>query len=123
FKFKVNNGFCESEASVDITIVVCPQGSGYWKNHPNAWPHIATPMLLGTMPYTKSQLLTILNTPIGNGNSADASLILADQEIAAKLNLANGTPAATGLNAALTSADALIGNNLIPMRVRPNTSL
>jgi hypothetical protein len=49
--------------------------------------------------------------------------MLAHQEIAAKLNLANGSPAATNLNQSLTVADALIGNNAIPMRVRPNTAL
>src|SRR5258705_1656023 len=61
--------------------------------------------------------------PVGNGNGADASLIMADQEMAAKLNMANGSPVVAGLNDSLASADALIGNNLIPMKVKPNTPL
>jgi hypothetical protein len=47
-------------------------------------------MTLGSKTYTKAELLTILGTPIGKGTKADASLILADQLIAAKLNIANG---------------------------------
>ena len=123
FKYKVNDGTCETEATVNITIVVCPKGVGYWKTHPEAWPASALPMLLGTRSYTKVQLLAILNTPIGNGNNADASLIMADQEIAAKLNIATGSPIADGINDSLASADRLIGNNPLPMKVKPNSAL
>jgi len=123
FKYKVSDGKCDAEATVNITIVNCPKGSGYWKNHPEAWPSSAIPMLLGTRSYTKTQLLSILNMQVGNGNNADASLKLAQQEIAAKLNLANGSPTAANLPTSLSSADVLIGNNAIPMKVRPNTAL
>ena len=39
--------------------------------------------MLGSQTYTKTELLTILKTAIGKGTKADASLILADQLIAA----------------------------------------
>ena len=68
----------------------CPLGQGNWKNNPAAWPASALPMTLGSQTYTQTELLTILMTPIGKGTKADASLILADQLIAAKLNIANG---------------------------------
>src|SRR5262249_48326400 len=66
---------------VQVLSTVCPQGQGYWKNHPDAWPQSALPMTLGGQTYNKTELLTILNTPI----RGDASLILADQLISPKL--------------------------------------
>src|SRR5262249_61362924 len=65
----------------------CPQGLGFWKNNLNAWP--VSNLTLGGQNYSQTELLTILNTPVGAGRNADASLILADQLIAAKLNIAN----------------------------------
>ena len=58
------------------------------------WP--VNSLMLGSQTYSKAELLTILRTRVGAGPKADASLILADQLIAAKLNIANGadgTPA------------------------------
>jgi hypothetical protein len=119
FKYKVSDGKCDAEGTVTISIVVCPGGTGFWKNHPNAWP--VTALQLGTRSYTKSQLLTILKTPVGNGNNADASLILADQLIPVKLNIANGAPAPSTLNDSIATADVLIGNGLIPLKIKPNS--
>lgn len=123
FKFKASDSKCESEATVTITIVKCPEGKGYWKNNPNAWPAGATPMLLGTQSYTKNQLLVILTTPVGTGPKADASLILAQQLIPAKLNIANGTQAPASVTGYISSANALIGSNIIPMKVKPSSAL
>lgn len=123
FKYKASDGTCDAEATVDITIVVCPVLQGFWKNNPNAWPASATPMLLGTVSYTKSQLITILKTPIGTGMKADASLILADQLIGAKVSIANGSPVPQAVLDSIASADARIGGSLVPMNVRPNTPL
>ena len=123
FKYKVNDGACETEATVDVTVVVCPAQQGYWKNNTAAWPASATPMLLGTVSYTKPQLITILNTPIGIGNKADASLILAHKLIAVKLSIANGSPVPQAVLDAVAAADALIGSNTIPMKIKPNTPL
>jgi hypothetical protein len=80
-------------------------------------------MLLGTQSYTKQQLVTILNTPVGTGNKADASLILAHQLIPAKLNVADGAATPGNISDAIAAADLLIGNNRIPMKVKPNSSL
>jgi hypothetical protein len=63
----------------------CPLGQGFWKNHPVAWP--VSSLTLGSQRYTQVELLTILDTPV----RGDASLILAHQLIAAKLNIAGGT--------------------------------
>ncbi len=104
--------------------VVCPKSQGYWKNHPSEWPASALPMMLGTSnTYTKQQLRKILNTAVGTGTKADASLILAHQLIAAKLNIAAGAIAPASVSSAIAAADAAIGGSLIPMKIRPNTTL
>ena len=61
--------------------------------------------------------------PIGNGNNADAGLIMADQLIAAKLSVANGSPTVQHVADSIAAADALIGGNTIPMKVKSNTVL
>jgi hypothetical protein len=62
----------------------CYYTIGYWKNHPDAWP--ANEITLGGVTYTKSQAIAILKTP----PKGDASIILARQLIAAKLNNMDG---------------------------------
>ena len=85
----------------------CVFSQGYWKNHPEAWP--VTELQLGNTTYTQDQLLAILHEPVrGNG-----LLILAKQEIAAKLNIANGADGSC-IQQTLADADALIGNLVIP---------
>ena len=85
----------------------CTQG--FWKTHPEAWPVGCTPMLLGTVAYTQTQLLSIYNTPAsGNG-----LISLAHQLITAKLNICNGSDG-TNINATIAAADALIGGLVVP---------
>jgi N-acetylneuraminic acid mutarotase len=85
----------------------CVFSQGYWKNHPEAWP--VTELQLGNTTYTQDQLLAILREPVrGNG-----LLILAKQEIAAKLNIANGADGSC-IQQTLADADALIGDLVIP---------
>jgi hypothetical protein len=110
-------------ASCSFTITVvgsnrCPLGPGSWKNHPSVWP--VNSLTLGTITYTKNQLLSILSTPIGTGKRADASLILADELIAAKLNGFNGSPACP-IASTIAAADSLIGNLPIPIKLSPSS--
>jgi hypothetical protein len=66
----------------------CTLSQGFWKNHSTLWPPVTPPLLtLGTQSYTVTQLLNILN----KAPQGDASLALADQLIAAKLNIAHGS--------------------------------
>ena len=99
----------------------CPQPKGYWKNNPDAWP--VESLMLGSQTYTKAELLTILGTPIGKGTKADASLILADQLIAAKLNIENGADG-TPVTSTIADADAVLSlyPGTLPYRVRPNST-
>ena len=99
----------------------CPLTQGYWKNHPSAWP--VTSLTLGCQTYTQAEMLAILNTPIGSGKNADASLILADQLIAAKLSIANGSDPAP-ISATIADANALLCtfSGKLPYKVKPSST-
>jgi len=85
----------------------CTFTQGYWKNHEGNWP--VSSLTLGTVVYTKAQLLSIL----GQQAQGNGLLILAHQLIAAKLNIAYGAdPSAAA--AAIAAADAQIGALVIP---------
>ncbi len=94
----------------------CPSPHGYWKNHPGAWP--VTALTLGGITYTQAQLLAILNRPVRN----DASLILADQLIAALLNIANGSDP-TPISVTVAHAQNLLTGCTIPCSVKSSTAL
>jgi hypothetical protein len=76
-------GLISQTLADDSGSTTCPVGQGYWKNTPT-WPLVQ--LTLGSQNYTQVEVLIILNTP----PQGDASLILAHQLIAAKLNAANG---------------------------------
>jgi hypothetical protein len=105
------------DVSVTASPIVCPLGQGYWKNHPDAWP--VNSLMLGSQTYTKAELLNILNTPVGG----DASLILADQLIAARLSIANGSDP-TPVSGTLTDADSLLSmfSGKLPYNVKPSSA-
>lgn len=75
--------------------------------------------MLGTQTYTQAELLTILNTAV----KGDASLILAHQLIAAKLNVANG--ASSSISATIAQGDALLAQlpGRLPYRIDPTSPL
>jgi cysteine-rich repeat protein len=108
--------------SADCTAERCPLGAGFWSSHPTSWPLAS--VRLGRVTYSAADLLTLLKTPTGRGQRADASLILADQLIAARLSIARGsTPAPVGPT--LFDADSLLGGfpGRLPYRVRTNSSV
>lgn len=109
---------CHVVATAPVQQFKCPLTQGFWKNHPSAWP--LTSLTLGGQTYTQAELLTILTTPVGSGGSADASLILADQLIAAKLNIANGS---APISDTVAAADALLGGftGKLPYGVTPSS--
>ncbi len=88
----------------------CTQTQGFYQNNPERWPAGVQSLTLGTVTYSKAQLLSILGTPVeGNG-----LISLAHQLIAAKLNRAAGTTVPASVATAITDADAMIGNRVIP---------
>jgi hypothetical protein len=68
-----------------------------------------TELQLGNTTYIQEQLLAILHEPV----RANGLIILAHQEIAAKLNIANGAGRSCSQQT-LTDADALIVDLVIP---------
>jgi hypothetical protein len=106
------------EGTVVSEAASCPLGQGFWKTHPGVWP--VTSLTLGRQTYTRTELLTILKTPI----RGDASLILAHQLIAAKLNLANGS-SPTPISTTIAAADLLLSGftGKLPYRVKPSSSI
>ena len=91
----------------------CPLSQGFWKNHALAWP--VGSLTLGPTLYNQANLLDILNTPV----KGDASVNLAHQLIAAKLNIANGSDPAP-VAATIAVADGLLGPS-IPQNVKSKT--
>jgi hypothetical protein len=77
-------------------------------------------MTLGSQTYTKAELLAILNTPSGG----DASIILAKQLIAAKLNIAAGSDP-TPISSTITHADSLLAmfSGKLPYGVVPSSPI
>jgi hypothetical protein len=85
----------------------CTYTQGYWKNHSAVSP--LQSLMLGAVSYSESQLLQILNRPAqGNG-----LVILAQQLIAAKLNIANGADP-TAVQQTIIGADSMIGGLIVP---------
>jgi hypothetical protein len=86
----------------------CALTQGYWKNKPNAWP--TDTLTLGTVQYSKTQLISILRTPVrGNG-----LVSLSHQLIAAKLNFENDASVPPAVLSAIGVADGQIGSRIIP---------
>jgi hypothetical protein len=79
--------------------------------------------MLGSQTYTKTELLRILRTPTGAGSKADASLILADQLVAVKLNIANGVDG-TPVTSTIADADAVLSlyPGALPYGVKTNST-
>jgi hypothetical protein len=95
----------------------CPLTAIYWKTHATTWP--VTTLALGNQTYNQAELLALLN----GDASADASIALAQQLIAAKLSIANGSnpvPIAT----TISLADTLLGtfNGKLPYSVSPSSA-
>ena len=97
--------------------IVCPTGQGYWKNHTEVWP--VTDLMLGSQMYTQLELIGILNTP----PQGDASIILAHQLIAAKLNIAAGADS-SAVSSIIAQGDAVLAAfpNKLPFGVAPSST-
>jgi hypothetical protein len=95
----------------------CPRSHGYWKTHPAAWPVTSLP--LGDQTYSKAELLSLLKRP----SAGDASIILAHQLIAAKLNIANGSDP-DPVSATITDADQRLSafSGKLPYKVKPSSA-
>jgi photosystem II stability/assembly factor-like uncharacterized protein len=80
----------------------CPQTRRYWKDNPTIWP--VDTLILGSQTYTRSELQRIVER---DGPRGDASLVMARQLVAAKLNVANGSDPGP-ISSTIEDADALL---------------
>ncbi len=97
-----NNFIIDTASNVN-----CTYTQGYWKNHEEDWP--VNSLMLGSVSYTKAELLDILNQPaVGNG-----LISLAHQLIAVELNIAAGADP-TDVATARADAHLAIGALVIP---------
>ena len=86
----------------------CVHSAGHWRSHSEKWP--VSSLRLGSVVYTKAQLLNILDRSAqGNG-----LVSLVHELVAAKLNLLAGAQASPSLLLAVQQADALIGSLVVP---------
>jgi hypothetical protein len=95
----------------------CPLSHGFWKTHPKLWP--LSKLWLGGQSYTQAELLSILGMPV----KGDASVILAHQLIATKLNVANGSDPGPVITS-VTSADNLLRTlaGRLPYGTKPSSA-
>ena len=110
----------------DFSATVFPQTlasectQGFWKSHgagachsgsnADVWPASCFPMTLGTVSYTKTQICSILQWPVG-GNGL---ISLAHQLITALLNDCNNSSPPPSVQAAIANAHSLIDGLVIP---------
>jgi hypothetical protein len=113
--------FSDGSQAISIATLTngpCPLSQGYWKNNPRLWP--VSSLTLGSQTYLKTELLNLLKT----STTSDASLILARQLIAAKLNIANGSDA-TPVSSTITHADSLFSQfaGKLPYKVKTTSTI
>jgi hypothetical protein len=89
------------------TVDTCVRGDD-WKDHPDVWA--VSSLTLGSVTYSKAQLLRILQTPAGR----NGLITLASDLIEAKLNQAAGASVPPAVAAAIAAADAMIASNVVP---------
>jgi len=98
----------------------CPKTSTTWRSRPADWP--LTSMSLGNQVYTQNQLLGILQMA-PTALRPDASVVIAQQLIAARLNEANGAAPGPMLQPSMVADTLLDGfGGKVPYRVMPNTT-
>jgi len=84
----------------------CTRTHGFWKTHPQVWP--LQTVAIGGVTYTQEQALAILKiSPDG-----DATFLLAQQLIAARLNIAAGANPGAVANALQQADEWLVANPL-----------
>jgi hypothetical protein len=110
---------CDSNDTADSGD--CTRGLGYWKHHMDKW--MLDSLVIGGRTYTKAQLMSILTTPPRGSHL----LIFARQLIIAQLNRARIGDTTSTVIDAIDSANALIGNLVVPPvgngSLRPSTEM
>jgi hypothetical protein len=101
------SGFSENIEGQTNPHADCTHTSSWWKHNPSQWP--VANLTLGTVSYTKAQLIQILGKTAGS----NGLIALAKQLIAAKLNILIGANPSS-VNATIIAADTQIGSRVAP---------
>jgi YVTN family beta-propeller protein len=111
-------GRLASGVAITPVTFACPLSQGFWKNRPDTWP--VTSLTLGSQTYAQAELLALFDTSARD----DASVILARQLIAAKLNIANGSNPVP-IRSAIADADKLLSQffGKLPYNVGTSSSI
>jgi hypothetical protein len=124
--FELPDGFTADVPSAGVIdnvvpqVFNCPKTLADWRNHPELWP--LTTMTLGAQIYSQDELLRILQTFVG-AIRPDASISLAQQVIAARLNEANGAAPGPMLQPSMVADTLFAGfSGKLPYRILPNTA-
>jgi hypothetical protein len=88
---------------------------GFWKNHPTAWP--VSSVTLGSGTVSEAAAIAILQTP----PRGDATIILAQQLIAAELNVALGNTSSC-VSSTISAANALLAAHPVGSGLSPSSS-
>lgn len=96
----------------------CPHSAGFWKTHRSEWP--VASLTLGAESYSGDEIAALLTKPV----RGDASVLLARELIAAKLNIAAGARS-EDLAAEIEAADQLLTGlaGRLPYGVSPSSPL
>jgi hypothetical protein len=89
---------------------------GYWMNHPEAW--CVPTIQLGCQSYTKAQAIAFMQ----QSTSKDMTYPLANQLIAAKLNVRCGGTDASCVSSAIAAADAFLCAHPVGSNVKASSS-
>jgi len=106
--------YCSFDVEVEPS--ECPQTTPFWAGHPGSWP--VTTLKLGCKSYNAAQLLTML----AYSGTSDASMILARELAAVKLNLAHCTDPCP-IADVVVQADCAIDCRTLPADVSPTSAL
>jgi Concanavalin A-like lectin/glucanases superfamily len=113
-----NRALSQTEIQTDMNTPVgnCLLSSGYWLNHPEAW--CMETIQIGCATYTQTQAIAIMR----RNSSQDKTYSLAQQLIAAKLNVSCKQSSTSCIASAIIAADSWLCAHPVGSGVRANSS-
>jgi hypothetical protein len=116
-----NRALNQTEIQADMntpvgTQATCVLGPGYWKNHPQAW--CMETIQIGCVTYTRAQAIEVMR----HNADRDKTYSLAQQLIAAKLNVSCQHSSASCIASAIVAADGWLCAHPVGSGVRATSS-
>ena len=116
-----NRALSQTEIQTDMNTPVgtagaCVLSPGYWSSHQQAW--CVDPIQIGCASYTRTQAIAIIR----HNSSQDKTYSLAQQLIAAKLNISCRQTSASCVASAIAAADSWLCTHPVGSGVRASSS-